>query len=80
MSDDDRQAMIRAMVDQLAARLKAQPADADGWIRLMRARMVLGDTAAATAARREALAAFPADHATRERLSVAAAELRIPPG
>jgi cytochrome c-type biogenesis protein CcmH len=50
--------MIRGMVDRLAARLKAQPRDADGWIRLMRARVVLGDPTAASAALRDGLAAF----------------------
>src|SRR4030095_13255981 len=34
----------RAMVDMLAARLKADPNDALGWVRLMRAYTVLGGT------------------------------------
>ena len=34
----------RAMVDMLAARLKADPNDALGWVRLMRAYTVLGET------------------------------------
>jgi len=38
-----QQAMIRNMVDGLAAKLKANPNDPDGWVELMRARMVLGD-------------------------------------
>ena len=42
----------RAMVAMLAARLKADPNDALGWVRLMRAYTVLGETDKA----REALA------------------------
>ena len=35
--------MIRGMVEGLAARLKDNPADVDGWLRLSRAYGVLGD-------------------------------------
>ncbi|HLI64868.1 MAG TPA: c-type cytochrome biogenesis protein CcmI [Caulobacteraceae bacterium] len=38
-------AMIQAMVAQLAARLKAQPNDPEGWGRLIRSYSVLGDQA-----------------------------------
>jgi cytochrome c-type biogenesis protein CcmH len=38
--------MIRGMVDGLAARLAAKPDDPQGWVRLVRAYAVLGDTAA----------------------------------
>ena len=58
MAPDAQQAMIRQMVDGLAARLKANPQDPDGWLRLIRARMVQGDTPAAVAAREAALAAL----------------------
>ncbi len=51
-------AMIGQMVDGLAARLKANPQDPDGWLRLIRVRMVQGDTAAAIAARDAAVAAL----------------------
>jgi cytochrome c-type biogenesis protein CcmH len=43
LSGDDRQAMIRAMVERLAARLEAEPDDLDGWQRLARAYEVLGE-------------------------------------
>jgi cytochrome c-type biogenesis protein CcmH len=43
MSADDRQAMIRTMVDSLAARLEAEPNDLEGWRRLGRAWRVLGE-------------------------------------
>ena len=78
MPPAQQQAMIRNMVDGLAARLKANPNDPDGWVELMRARMVLGDPTAATAAyhdARKALAAAP-DRLTM--VSQAAKQLGVP--
>jgi cytochrome c-type biogenesis protein CcmH len=43
MSEDDRSAMIRGMVDRLATRLKQHGDDVEGWLRLVRAYMVMGD-------------------------------------
>ncbi|CAL76545.1 Cytochrome c-type biogenesis protein cycH [Bradyrhizobium sp. ORS 278] len=43
MNADDRDAMIRGMVDRLATRLKQNGDDAEGWLRLVRAYVVLGD-------------------------------------
>ncbi|MBL4690055.1 MAG: c-type cytochrome biogenesis protein CcmI [Rhodospirillales bacterium] len=43
MSADDRQKMIRTMVQRLADRLKDNPDDLAGWQRLARAYKVLGD-------------------------------------
>ena len=43
----DQQAMINGMVGGLAARLAANPDDVEGWVRLIRSRMVLNDRAAA---------------------------------
>jgi cytochrome c-type biogenesis protein CcmH len=62
MSEQDRGAMIRGMVARLADKLKTDGNDIDGWLRLVRAYMVLGDrdkaqTAAADA--RRALANAP---------------------
>lgn len=59
MSPEERQAMIRGMVEKLAARLAANPDDAEGWQRLARAYGVLGDKqkAADAAARAAALLA-----------------------
>jgi len=42
--DPQQLAMIRGMVASLAAKLQANPDDADGWVRLVRAYAVLGDT------------------------------------
>ena len=72
--------MVRAMVDGLAARLRQNPRDAEGWIRLMRSRMVLHDEAAAREALRSGLAAFANDAATQGRLRDAAGQLGIPAG
>jgi len=70
--------MVRTMVDGLAARLRQNPRDADGWIRLMRSRMVLRDPNAAAEALRAGLAAFEGDAATQARLRAAAGELGVP--
>jgi cytochrome c-type biogenesis protein CcmH len=58
MSDEQREAMIRSMVERLAARLETTPDDRDGWLRLARAYEVLGeaDKAKEARARAEALA------------------------
>jgi cytochrome c-type biogenesis protein CcmH len=42
MPASDRMAMIEGMVAQLAAKLEANPADDEGWARLIRSYMVLG--------------------------------------
>ncbi len=47
LSDEDRAAMIQGMVDSLRARLDDNPRDAAGWVRLLRARAVLGQEEAA---------------------------------
>ena len=57
MSREERQAMIRGMVERLAARLEQQPNDKEGWARLARAYDVLGDPEKAQAARARADAA-----------------------
>ena len=53
-------AMIQGMVDGLEAKLKANPADVDRWIMLMRSRMTLGESAKAAQALKDGLAANPA--------------------
>jgi len=54
MSPEERQAMIRSMVDRLAARLEQNPNDKDGWTRLAHAYDVLGESEKAEAARTRA--------------------------
>jgi cytochrome c-type biogenesis protein CcmH len=60
MSPEERQAMIRSMVERLAARLEQQPDDKEGWARLAHAYDVLGDAEKARAARARAAAASEA--------------------
>jgi cytochrome c-type biogenesis protein CcmH len=43
MSEGDRSAMIRGMVERLASRLKENGDDVEGWLKLVRAYSVLGD-------------------------------------
>ena len=59
-SDTERNSMIRGMVDRLATRLETSPNDEDGWLRLMRSRMTLGEKDAAKAALTKALERFRA--------------------
>ena len=72
--------MVRGMVERLAGRLRLNPRDADGWIRLMRSRMVLNQPDAAREALSSGLAAFQDDAAVQQRLRTAAAELGVPGG
>lgn len=78
MSPDDQQQMIRGMVEGLEGRLQEQPRDAEGWIRLMRARMVLGEPAAASRALKQGRAAFSDSPADQARISEAARGLKVP--
>ncbi|MBS0243885.1 MAG: c-type cytochrome biogenesis protein CcmI, partial [Proteobacteria bacterium] len=77
MSPADRQAMIRNMVDQLAARLDKSPRDAEGWIQLIRSRRVLGEIEPARAALTKALAEFGDTPPEQARIKAAAAELGV---
>jgi cytochrome c-type biogenesis protein CcmH len=56
-----RQAMILAMVNKLAAALKEKPDNPDGWARLGRSYMVLGQPEKASAAYAEAVKRRPGD-------------------
>ena len=60
-SPDARAEMIRGMVERLAARLAAEPDDAEGWQRLGRAYMVMGERERAVAAYARAGALGPDD-------------------
>ncbi|SMH55531.1 c-type cytochrome biogenesis protein CcmI [Azospirillum agricola] len=53
-SAEEREQMVRGMVDGLAARLAADPSDIDGWVRLVRSYNVLGEPAKALEAARKA--------------------------
>jgi cytochrome c-type biogenesis protein CcmH len=68
----------RAMVDMLAARLKADPNDALGWVRLMKAYTVLGETEKAKQALADARKAFPDNQDAQTAFNTAAKALKIP--
>ncbi len=61
MSAEQQQAMIRGMVGQLAARLEADPDDAEGWRMLGRSYTVLGEPGKAAEAFGRAAALLPDD-------------------
>ena len=50
LAPQQRDQMIRGMVDRLAARLREDGSDVEGWLRLVRAYMVLGERDARAAA------------------------------
>jgi cytochrome c-type biogenesis protein CcmH len=77
MSTGDRQAMIRSMVDGLEARLATNGDDLEGWQRLMRARVVLGETEKAKASYGKAREQFGKRPEALARLAATAKELRI---
>jgi cytochrome c-type biogenesis protein CcmH len=61
MTETDRNAMIRGMVDRLAARLKQNGDDVEGWLRLVRAYLVMGEREKAVSARADARQAVGGD-------------------
>lgn len=72
-----REAAIRSMVDGLAQRLESSPQDVDGWIHLMRSRVVLEEREVAATAFRKALEAFVDDQAASGKIMAAAIELGL---
>jgi len=67
----------RAMVDMLAARLKADPNDALGWVRLMRAYTVLGEKEKALQALTSARKAFADNKDAQTAFTTAAKALKL---
>ncbi len=61
LSPEQRAQMVRGMVERLAERLKGERGDVDGWLRLLRAYMVLGERDKALATAAEARAALADD-------------------
>jgi cytochrome c-type biogenesis protein CcmH len=68
MDPAQRQQMIAGMVERLAARLKADGTNIDGWLQLVRAYTVLGDRDKARAAVSDARDAIGSDAEKRRRL------------
>jgi cytochrome c-type biogenesis protein CcmH len=73
----EQQAQIRSMVDRLADRLESSPQDVEGWTRLMRSRVVLGEREVAATAFHKALEVFKDDFAASSKLTAAAIELGL---
>ncbi len=80
MTPADRQAMIEGMVASLDAKLKDNPADFEGWMRLVRAYSVLKNEAKAGEALRAGLKAFPPEGQQGRQLLALAKELGVSAG
>jgi cytochrome c-type biogenesis protein CcmH len=74
---EQRQQMVRGMVDRLAARLKDDGSDLDGWLRLIRAYMVIGERDKARSAAADARRALKADPDKLRRIDDAAKGLGV---
>jgi cytochrome c-type biogenesis protein CcmH len=61
MNEGDRNAMVRGMVERLATRLKQNGDDVEGWLRLVRAYLVMGDRDRAVGASSDARQAVAND-------------------
>ncbi|MGE8103327.1 c-type cytochrome biogenesis protein CcmI [Allorhizobium sp. NPDC080224] len=77
MSEADRGEMIRGMVASLDARLKEDPNNFEGWMRLVRSYAMLKDKERAEAALQEGLKTFPAAGAEGQQLLAMARELGL---
>ena len=78
MSADEQAAMIEGMVEGLAVRLEQDPNDLQGWMRLIRARAVMGDSEQARADLASALEVFSPETEEGVELQTLANEL-LPP-
>lgn len=78
MTPEERQEMILGMVSQLADKLAENPQDPEGWARLMRAYMVIGQPDQAKQAYDTARQEFANDTALLTRFAGLADELGIP--
>jgi cytochrome c-type biogenesis protein CcmH len=74
---DQQQGLVRGMVEGLANRLQESPQDEEGWIKLMRSRVVLGEESIAGETLKRALAVFANDAAAQSRLQASAKALGI---
>lgn len=80
MDAQGRQQMIEGMVDSLAARLKENPDNFEGWMRIIRSYVVLDQRRAAEEALALALKSFPPESDNGRQLLALAGELRITAG
>ena len=77
MNEADRGAMIRGMVDRLATRLKQNGDDIEGWLRLVRAYMVMGERDKAASALTDARQALANDAERLRQLNEGAKNLGL---
>jgi cytochrome c-type biogenesis protein CcmH len=78
MNPQERATMIRGMVDRLAERLKKDGGDVDGWLRLVRAYVVLGERDKANAAAGDAKRALAREPEKVKRIDEMAKNLGLP--
>ena len=79
-SQEERRAMILAMVGNLAARLQQQPDDVEGWARLGRSYMVLNEPQKAREAYAHAVKLKPDDAALQQAYAEASRAAETAPG
>lgn len=77
MPSTDRELMISGMVERLAARLRSDPRDADGWVKLIRSRIVLKDNAQARQDIQTARGVFKSDPAALEKIQSVAGQIGL---
>lgn len=78
-SANDQTAMIKGMVENLAKRLNESPRDVDGWIMLVRSKLVLNDPQGARDVFARALKIFDQGSPDHDHLVTAAKELGLNP-
>jgi cytochrome c-type biogenesis protein CcmH len=76
-TEEEKSRMIRSMVDGLAQRLAQDGSDLEGWLRLARARMVMGEPAEAKHALDRAGEIFRADAGAVSRIEELRRSLRV---
>ncbi|RUW50757.1 c-type cytochrome biogenesis protein CcmI [Mesorhizobium sp. M8A.F.Ca.ET.208.01.1.1] len=77
MSPQDREAMINTMVAGLDDKLRQNPRDPEGWMRLVRSYVVLGKTGQARDALGRAIAVFGADSDEAKKFTAFGASLGL---
>lgn len=77
MSPDERQAMVASMIQSLEARLASDPDNIDGWLRLVRSHVVMGNRDRAQAALDRAFAVFATESAEKQSLNAIAREFGL---
>lgn len=80
MPKEQQDEMIRSMVARLAEKLKTDGSDVEGWLRLVRAYVVMGDAASAKGAAADARRALKDDAAKLERINELARSLGLGEG